>query len=156
MTAETSQQTEETIRDAARRLDDALETRDFERVVSCFDEDCEIELLGVRLQGRDGVRRWLDWVFGQVESLRFEPRLITVDGATLVEEFVVEATLPGGRRVRSRWAHLLDYRGNLVRSLRLYFDPLDFLEAKGAAGRLVAPAARRFARRGLTPFSLLD
>ena len=148
--------TEETIRAAARRLDDALETRDVETVVACFDEGCEIELLGVRLQGRDGVRRWLDWVLGQVESLRFEPRLITVAGTTLVEEFVVEAMLPGGRRIRSRWAEVLDYRADLVTSLRLYFDPLDFLEAKGAPGRLAAPVARRFARRGLEPFTLLD
>ncbi len=149
-------QTEETIREAARRLDDALEARDFEAVVGCFAEECEIELLGIRMRGRDGVRRWLDWVFGQVESLRFEPRVITVDGATLVEEFIVEATVARGRLVRSHWAELLDYEQNLVRSLRLYFSPLDFLEAKGAPGRLVAPAVRGFARRGLAPFSSLD
>jgi hypothetical protein len=156
MAAEASDQTEQTIREAGRRLDDALEARDLEGAVACFDEECRIELLGVRLEGRAGVRRWLDWVFGRVESLAFEPRLITVDGTTLVEEFVVEATLPGGRRIRSRWAEVLDYHANLVRSLRLYFDPLDFLEAKGAAGRFVAPAARGFARRGLAPFSPLD
>lgn len=156
VTAETPRQTDETIREAARRLDHALEARNLEAVAACFDEACEIELLGVRLRGSAGVRRWLDWVFGQVESLRFEPRLIALDGATLVEEFVVEATLPGGRRIRSRWAEVLDYRSNLVCSLRLYFDPLDFLEAKGVAGRLAAPVARRLARRGLEPFDPLD
>jgi ketosteroid isomerase-like protein len=153
VTVKGARQTEATIREAAQRLDDALEARDLAGVVACFDEQCEVEILGMRLRGRDGVRHWLDWVFGQIESLRFEPRLITVDGATLAEEFVVEATLPGGRRrVRSCWAEVLDYDANLVRSLRLYFNPLDFLEAKGIVGRLAAPVARRFTRHGLGPF----
>jgi len=136
VTAKGSKQTEASIREAARRLDTALEAGDLAGVVACFDEQCEIEILGARLRGRDGVRRWLDWVFGQVESLRFESRLITVDGATLVEEFVVEATLPGRRH-----------------RLRFYFDPLDFLEAKGIVGRLVAPVARKLERHGLERLS---
>ncbi len=155
VTAKGSKQTEASIREAARRLDTALEAGDLAGVVACFDEQCEIEILGARLRGRDGVRRWLDWVFGQVESLRFESRLITVDGATLVEEFVVEATLPGRRhrRVHSCWAEVLDYDANLVCSLRFYFDPLDFLEAKGIVGRLVAPVARKLERHGLERLS---
>ncbi|MBC8872871.1 MAG: hypothetical protein H8E44_25840 [Planctomycetes bacterium] len=43
-----SEQTAETIRAAATRLDDALERGDTEAVVACFSEDCEVELLGVR------------------------------------------------------------------------------------------------------------
>jgi ketosteroid isomerase-like protein len=125
-------------------------------VVACFTEDCTVELLGVRLAGHDGVRRWLSWVFGRVERLRFEPRLITVAGAELVEEFVVAAVLHGGKVVRSRWAEVLTYRDGLVASLRLYFDPLDFAEALGLPGKVAGGAARRMARRGLEPFELLD
>jgi hypothetical protein len=47
-------------------------------------------------------------------------------------------------------------RSNPVRGLRLSFKPVDRLEAKGAAGRIVGPAARGFARRGLAPFRPLD
>ncbi len=38
--------------DDAVRLDDALESGDVEGVIACFDPECEIELLGVQLHGR--------------------------------------------------------------------------------------------------------
>jgi ketosteroid isomerase-like protein len=142
-------QTESSIREAAAELDEALEAADFERVVACFSTDCTIELLGARLDGHEGVRRWLDWVFGHVERLEFTPRLITVDGDTFVEEFAVTATLGDGRRLESLWAEMLTYRDNLVTSLRLYFNPIDFAPASGLTGRLLGPAITRSARRGL-------
>ncbi len=142
-------QTEGSILEAARRLDEALEAGDKDEVVGFFAEDCELELLGIRLSGHAGVRRWLDWVFSHAASLRFDPRLITVQGACFVEEFDVEVTLRDGRRLVSRWAEVLEFRENLVTSLRLYFNPLDLLEAEGRIASALAPAIRRFARRGL-------
>lgn len=54
-------QSESSIREAASELDEALEAGDLDRVVTCFAENCTVELLGVRLYGHKGVRRWLDW-----------------------------------------------------------------------------------------------
>lgn len=51
-------QSEDSIRRAASELDDALVAGDRDRVVACFSQDCTVELLGVRVRGRDGVRRW--------------------------------------------------------------------------------------------------
>ncbi len=145
-------QSESSIRQAALELDEALEAGDSERVVACFSEDCTIELLGVRLRGHDGVRRWLDWVFGRVGHVEFTPRVISVDGDMLIEEFGVAATMAGGRRLESQWAEILTYRNDKVTSLRLYFNPIDFAPTLGIIGRVVGPAVARLARRGLEPF----
>jgi ketosteroid isomerase-like protein len=148
-------QSESSIRDAAAELDKALEAGDRERVVACFDPECEIELLGVRLDGLDGVRRWLDWVYSHVVSVAFTPRLISVDGDNLIEEFEVQGSLPSGRQVYSRWAEVLTFQADLVTSLRLYFDPIDFAPALGTAGRVFGPVAVRLARKGLGPYTVL-
>lgn len=148
-------QSEASIREAAAELDEALEGRDIERVVACFTEDCTIELLGVRLHGHEGVRHWLDWVFTHVVRIEFSPRVISVDGDTFIEEFAVTGTLANGRRLDSQWAEILTYRDDLVVSLRLYFNPIEFAPALGAIGRLVGPAVLRLARRGLEPFELI-
>jgi ketosteroid isomerase-like protein len=145
-------QTDASIRRAASELDEALEARDFERVVACFSADCTVDLLGVRLRGRDGVRRWLEWVFAHVEQMEFTPRLITVVGNTFIEEFGVAGILANGRRLNSQWAELLTYQDDQVTSLRLYFNPLDFAPALGLVGRAIEPFAARLARRGLEPF----
>lgn len=148
-------QSEASIRRAAALLDDALEAGDIDAVVGCFSVDCAIELLGVRLRGREGVRRWLDWVFAHVERIEFAPRVIIVEGATFIEEFGVAGTLRNGRRLESQWAEILTYKDDLVTSLRLYFNPLDFAPALGVAGRFVGSSAVRMARRGLEPFELI-
>ena len=145
-------QSETSIRQAASELDEALEAGDFDRVVACFSEDCTVELLGVRLDGQDGVRRWLDWVFAHVERIEFTPRVISVDGDTFIEEFGVTGTLAGGRVLQSQWAEILTYRDDLVTSLRLYFNPIDFAPALGLTGRAIGPTAAKFVRRGLEPF----
>jgi ketosteroid isomerase-like protein len=145
-------QSEASIRQAAAELDEALEAADLDRVVACFTADCTVELLGVRLHGHEGVRRWLDWVFAHVDRLQFSPRVISVDGDTFIEEFAVTGTLASGRRLEGQWAEILTYRDDLVASLRLYFNPIDFAPALGVVGRMVGPAAMRLVRRGLEPF----
>lgn len=141
-------QSEDSIRAAAVELDEALEAGDVERIVACFAPDCEIELLGVHLAGHAGVRRWLTWVFGHVNRIEFSPRVVVADGDTFVEEFGVTGLLADGRRLESNWAEILTYSDDLVASLRLYFNPLDFAPAL-PLGRMIGPAASRLARRGL-------
>jgi hypothetical protein len=65
-----------------------------------------------------------------------------------IEEFGVTGILADGRRLESQWAEILTYRDDLVTTIRLYFNPLDFAPALGVVG----PAAVRLARRGLEPF----
>lgn len=144
------------IKEMARRLDEAIESKDVDGVVSCFAEDCTLELLGVRLNGRAGVRRWLEWLLKHISEMRFEPRVIIVDADKFVEEFVVHATLYNGIQVRSHQAELLTYRNGLVTSLRLYFNPLDFAPAVGISGRLAAPLLAKLVRKGLRSSEEID
>lgn len=125
----TSSLSPDKIREEAKKLDDALERKDIEFVVSCFSEECELELLGVHLRGREGVRKWLTWLYKDVPTIEFEPVTIMVDKNVFFEEFIVHGTLRHGETVQSKQAEVLLYDDNCkVKSLRLYFDRLDFAD----------------------------
>ncbi len=151
-----SMETAEIIKESARRLDEALEAKDVDSVVSCFAEDCEVELLGVRLKGRDGVRRWLGGCSDMFETVSFEPRVITVEGEEFVEEFVVNATMHNGNRVRSHQAEVLTYRNGLGDFIAAVFQPTRLSPAAGITGRVAARLLTGLVRKGLRPHEEID
>jgi ketosteroid isomerase-like protein len=132
-------QTADSIREAAKDLDDALETRDIDTILPFFADDCEIELLGVRGRGREGVRKWLEWQYRHVAKLELVPVVIMIEGNVFFEEFVAKARLHDGSEVESKQAEVLVYENNKVTSLRLYFDRLDFANAvaKGFVSKFI-------------------
>ena len=136
------------IRKLAAELDIAVENRNIETVVSSFSEDCEIEFLGVKLTGKEGARKWLHWVYGHLAQIKFEPVTIMVDRNTFFEEFVLKGKLHDGSEVRSRQAEVLVYKNRRVKSLRLYFDRLDFAGSvtRGFISRAVV---RKLVRKSL-------
>ncbi len=122
-------QTKEQILNVAKELDDAIETRDVERILPFFAEDCSIELFELTLHGHEGARKWLEWMFQHLTEISFDPIIIMVDDNVFFEEFIVQGKLHDGRTVQSKQAEVLVYENLLVNSLRLYFDRLDFVEA---------------------------
>jgi ketosteroid isomerase-like protein len=80
-----SEQLPEKIKEVATNLDIALEKKDYESILSYFAEDCEIEFLQVILKGRKGVKKWLDYIFEHVKSIKFKPILIMVENATFLK-----------------------------------------------------------------------
>jgi ketosteroid isomerase-like protein len=116
------------IRELAQEFDGAIEARDTDAVVSAFTDDCEIELLGITLRGKEGARKWASWLFNSVPDIKFEPVTILVDKDTFFEEFRVIGTLPNGKVVESKQAEVLVYKDYKVKSLRIYFDRLDFAD----------------------------
>jgi ketosteroid isomerase-like protein len=120
------EQSAERIKQVAMEFDNALETRDVERVVSAFTEDCEIELLGITLKGREGARRWIEWLLANIPEIEFEPVTIMVEGGVFFEEFVVTARRSDGSELKSKQAEVLVFEDYRLKSLRLYFDRLDF------------------------------
>jgi len=122
-------QTKEQILQVARDLDDVIETRNIERILPFFAQDCSIELLGLTLRGHEGAKKWLEWMFQHLTEISFEPIVIMVNDDVFFEEFIVQGKLQDGRTVQSKQAEVLVYENLLVKSLRLYFDRLDFAKA---------------------------
>jgi hypothetical protein len=52
-----------------------------------------------------------------------------IEGDTFFEEFLVEAELKSGVQLKVKQSEVLVYEAGKVKSLRLYFDRLEFAEA---------------------------
>lgn len=122
-------QSPEKIREVAMAFDNALTNRKIEEISSAFADDCEIELLGVKLTGKDGVRKWADWLFKHLENIEFIPITIMVEGNIFFEEFIANGRLANGKVIESKQAEVLIYENYKIKSFRLYFDRLDFADA---------------------------
>ena len=57
----------EEIRGVAMALDKALASKDLRALIEKFTDDCEIELLSVKLLGKEGVRKWFNWIYTKPE-----------------------------------------------------------------------------------------
>jgi ketosteroid isomerase-like protein len=120
----------ERIRQVAKELDNTLETKNIERILAFLADDCEIQLLGIKVKGKEGARRSLKWQFGHVAEYELIPVVIMIEGNVFFEEFLVKAKLPDGTSLESKQAEVLVYNQDYkVVSLRLYFDRLDFADA---------------------------
>ena len=139
----------EKIRQVAKELDDMLETKNIDQILPFFADDCEVELLGVKLNGKEGIRKWLNWQYAHVADYKLEPLNIIIEGNVFFEEFVVRAMLYNGKEAESKQTEVLIYNDDYkVRSLRLYFDRLDF------AGAVAKDPVSKFLVRRLIKISL--
>jgi hypothetical protein len=119
----------EEIRKVAMDFDNAVERKDIDFVLSSFVNNCEIELLGITLRGKGGVRKWINWLYENLAEIKLIPVIIMVDGNTFFEEFILKAKLHNGLEIESKQAEVLIYENYKIKSLRLYFDRLDFAES---------------------------
>jgi ketosteroid isomerase-like protein len=119
----------EDMRKVALAFDNALENRDRQAILEKFTEDCEIELLSIKLNGKEGAEKWLDWLYEHIVEITFTPVTIMVEGNKFFEEYVVEAKFHDGKTARSNQAVVLVFENLKIKSLRLYFDRLDFSNA---------------------------
>jgi ketosteroid isomerase-like protein len=145
-------QSAEKIRKLSLDLDKALENKNVEFVLSSFSDDCEIELLGIKLVGKAGVKTWLDWMYRHLAEVRFTPITIMVEGNVFFEEFLLRGKFHDGKGVESRQAEALIYERDKLKVLRLYFDRLDFSGsvAKGPIARAFVRWAKKKSLIGLT------
>ena len=121
-------QSPEKIRKYAKALDDAIEGRNMEEVMSYFCDDCEIEVLGVKLTGKEGLRKTFGWMYKYLKGMVLIPITIMVDGNTFFEEFIVKTKVKGGKEIQVKQAEVLVYEDYKVKSLRLYFDRLELAD----------------------------
>ena len=59
----------EQIRKHAKALDDAIEERNIEGVISYFCDDCEMDLLGIKLNGKEGLRKLIGWMYKYLKDI---------------------------------------------------------------------------------------
>ena len=120
----------EKIRELAKELDDVIEKQDMEGIISYFSDDCEIELVGIKLSEKEGLRKAIAWIHKYLKDINLIPVTIMVDGNTFFEEFIVRAKTKEGKEVEVKQSEVLicddEYR---VKSLRLYFDRLELSAA---------------------------
>ena len=123
----------ELIQKFAKALDDPIEKQNTEGIVSYFADDCEIELLGIKLTGREGLRKVIGWMYRYMKEIVLVPATIMIDGNAFFEEFIVKAKVKGGREIQVKQAEVLAYDEKYkVKSLRLYFDRLEIADAFSA------------------------
>lgn len=116
----------EEIRKVAMAFDKALENKDLQAIIETFADDCEIELLGVKLFGKAGAKKWFSWLYKHVAEMKLLPVTIMVEGDTFFEEYVVKAKFYDGEEASSSQAEVLLFENLKIKSLRIYFDRLDF------------------------------
>ena len=61
------------IRKVAMDFDKAVESRNVIFILSSFTDNCEIELLGVKLIGKKGVEKWISWLYKHIVEIKFLP-----------------------------------------------------------------------------------
>lgn len=123
------QQDKNKILKLASDLDNDLELQDIERLIPYFSEDCEIEMLGIKLKGKSGLKKWLNWFFAMFESIKFEPIVIIVENNIFFEEFYIHTSFENGKQLSVKLAEVLEYEEYKIKSLRLYLDRLEFADA---------------------------
>jgi hypothetical protein len=119
----------EKIKKIAMDFDRTIEKKDKEKIPLFFTKDCEIELLGLKISGEDGIKRWITWLYKYISKIKLEPITIMVKDNIFFEEFVVNATLNNGVRVKSKQSEVLVYEDYKIKSLRLYFDRLQLSQS---------------------------
>ncbi|MCK5046411.1 MAG: nuclear transport factor 2 family protein [Candidatus Heimdallarchaeota archaeon] len=122
-------QTPDGIKSAAMDFDNAIEKMNVDELVEFFTDDSEIIILGDVLKGKAGARKFFDWLFANVIKIKFESVNIMVENDIFFEEFIVKAKLPDGTSVVSNQAEVIVYENYKIKSVRLYFDRLDFANA---------------------------
>jgi ketosteroid isomerase-like protein len=120
------------IRRVAMELDEAIERREIEVIATFFSDDCEIELLGVKLVGKDGLRKAVEWIYSHFKDIKLTPIVITVEDNVFFEEFIMSSKSSGNRVIELKQAEVLIYDDDLkVKRLSLYFDRLEMVESQG-------------------------
>lgn len=110
----------------AQKFNDAVADKDLDRFLQFFDNSCEIELMDLKLRGKDGAEKWFKWMFSYCEKAEFDYLNTAFNEDTFFVEYVLKADMKGGDSIKSKQAVVIGFEDKLVKSLRLYFDRLDF------------------------------
>ncbi|MDP7415930.1 MAG: nuclear transport factor 2 family protein, partial [Dehalococcoidales bacterium] len=106
MPNEQNEQPPAKIREIALALDNAIENKNITAILSSFTNNCEIELLRQQLVGKEGVQKWIDWMYRNFRQIKFQPVILMGQGNILFEEFIVRARLHNGLEIKSKQSEI--------------------------------------------------
>jgi ketosteroid isomerase-like protein len=142
----------EEIRKVAIAFDKTLESKDLQAIIETFADDCEIELLGVKLFGKVGAKKWFSWLYKHVAEIKLLPVTVMVEGDIFFEEYAVKAIFYDGKEASSNQAEVLVFEDLKIKSQRMYFDRLDFSSsvAKDVISKTIVRQLVKKSLEGLT------
>ncbi len=119
------------VRELLQRHYTAWSTGDIEGVVACFNEGCVFEDLALeaKIEGRTGVRKFVQMSFNAIPDFKWNPKTILVDGDRCSVEWQMDGTLVGdlpgipgtSQRFDVRGLSTLVVRGGLIQENRDYW-----------------------------------
>jgi ketosteroid isomerase-like protein len=117
----------------------AVQEKNLEGLLDCFDDKCEIELFGLKLAGKDGVKKWFKWTYSHMDKIGFENTKTIIDGNVLFEEYILNGVIHTGKKVKSRQMRSLIFEDGKIKTFRLYMDRLQFADsiAEDFASKLI-------------------
>ncbi len=98
------------------------------KILPYFSEDCEIEIFGLKIIGKQRLKNWLIWFFSLFDKIKFEPIIIMAEKNVFFQEFFIHVTFNQGKELSVKLAEVLEYQDYKIKSLRLYIDRLEFAE----------------------------
>jgi ketosteroid isomerase-like protein len=145
-----SHQSSVKIRKVAKDLDNAVEKHDIESILSCFLDDCEVEIFGIILRGKGHLKKALNWLYEMIGEIKFKPIIIMVAGDVFFEEFILKGN-KDGKKLEARATEVLIYKDYKVKTLRLYLDILQIADvlAKGFIEKFVVKMINKKILKGL-------
>ncbi|MBS7643244.1 nuclear transport factor 2 family protein [Candidatus Bathyarchaeota archaeon] len=107
--------------------------KDVEKMLPFFAEDATLIFPGVKLDGHEGVRRWVKWLDAQFPKVAFRGVTLTIEGRRAVHEFVLDGTTPEGLTASFDCVAVYEFRNGKITQFRCYFDVLTIAKqiAKG-------------------------
>jgi len=117
------------IEQVAEKFGDAMESGDMAALLECFNEDCEIELLGLKLHGHKGVKKWYEWTGQHMKQMQFDKTSSAINGNLYFQEFTLNGIIHNGKKVTSKQSRVLEFEDGKVKKFRLYLDRLQFAES---------------------------
>ena len=130
-------------RAVADRYYEALRRNDVDGVVSTLDPQCQAEVPGATLDGREQVRGWMGSFFDAFPDISHSISDVDVRGQTVCatvhvtgthsEPFVTsQGTVPPTERtIDIRARNEMDVRDDSIGALRITFDAADFMRQLG-------------------------
>ena len=90
----------------AEELDNDLELQDIDKLIPYFSQDCEIEIFGLKIKGKEKLKDWLNWFFTLFDTIKFEPIVIMVEKNIFFEEFIIHVSFNQGKELSVKVAEV--------------------------------------------------